>query len=321
MILRGVQNYATELTGDFGRGWNRFWFWPQTAETLAALRICVGLIALYVIGSFGPDLQVFFGPGGLVPQAMVDNWVGQTPARISAFKLVSSPGEITAVFALSLAAVALFTAGAFTRVTSVLAFLAVVSFSHRGPLLTQLVEPLLALATFYLCLGPCGAAISVDAWRKRKASSGTRVATPECRSVTATISQRLLQLHTSAIYVMMGLGKISAGEVWFNGDAVWRMAAKPESRLIDLTGLLYNHPFVYQGWSHLIVLFELAFGILIWQRRARPLLLALSVMHWAGLAILTGDVPFCLLMLALGLAFVRPESMRGFLAQRDSSAE
>lgn len=310
-MLRSALKYLAALGGEFGHGWNQFWFLPRSTETLAVLRILTGLVGLYVIGTFGLDLNEFFGPQGLLPQEMVSSWIGQSPARISALKLATSPGELWAVYAASLVVLALFTVGAFTRVTSVLAFLAVISFSHRGPLLTQLVEPLLALTTFYLCLGPCGAAYSFDAWRKRT-SNGQKGAAlgGECRSVLATLSQRLLQLHTSVIYVMMGLGKISAGEVWFNGEAVWRMAAKPESRLLDLTGWLYAHPYVYQGWSHLIVLFELVFGILIWNRRARPLLLGLSALHWTGLAVLTGDVPFCLLMAGLGLAFLSPIALR-----------
>lgn len=310
-MLRSVLQYLATLGGEFGHGWNRFWFLPRSAETLAVLRILTGVVALYVIGTFGLDLNDFFGSQGLLPQEMVSSWIGQSPARISALKLATSSGELWAVYATSLAVLALFTAGVFTRVTSVLAFLAVISFSHRGPLLTQLVEPLLALTTFYLCLGPCGAAYSFDAWRKRPSSGPSEsAAVVEPPSILANLSQRLLQLHTSVIYVMMGLGKISAGEVWFNGDAVWRMAAKPESRLVDLTGWLYAHPYVYQGWSHLIVLFELVFGVLIWNRQARPLLLGLSALHWTGLAVLTGDVPFCLLMAGLGLAFLSPDVLR-----------
>lgn len=319
-MWRSSLDYLSALTNDFGQGWNRFWFLPRTAETLAVLRILVGLIALYVIGTFGPDLSDLFGPQGLLPHETVRNWTGDPVWRISALNLVHSTGELTGLFGLSLIVLAMFTVGAFTRFTSVLALLVILSFSHRGPLLTQLVEPLLALATAYLCVGPCGAAWSVDAWRKNRQDALQAAAGVPCPSVAATISQRLLQVHTSAIYLMMGLGKISAGEVWFNGTAVWRMAAKPESRLFDLTGLLYSHPYVFQGWSHAIVMFELVFAVLIWNRRARPLLLALSVLHWVGLAVLSGDVPFCLLVLCLGLAFVSPETIRDWRNRRAEAA-
>lgn len=309
-----MRAYFSELFAAFGDGWNQFWFRPRTAETLGLLRILVGLTALYVVATFAPDLATFFGPNGLLPKSMVDNWLETRAATLSPLWYCASTTELYVALALALIVLALFTAGVLTRVTSVLAWLAVLSFSHRGPLLTQLVEPLLALSTLYLCIGPCGRAFSVDAWRKRGAEKSPSAA--DCGCTSATISQRLLQLHTSAIYLLMGLGKLAAGDLWFNGEAVWRLAAKPESRLLDLTGWLHSHPFVYQGWSHAIVLFELVFAVLIWHRLARPLLLGLSVLHWAGLAVLTGDVPFCVLMCSLGLAFVPPESIRRMAGRR-----
>jgi hypothetical protein len=112
------------------------------------------------------------------------------------------------------------------------------------------------------------------------------------------------------VYVMMGLGKLVASDVWWTGDAAWWLAAQPETRLVDLTWLpLY----VLNAWTHLVVVSELSLGLLVWNRLLRPLLLALSTVCWISLALVTGLVPFCLLMLGLNSAFVPASVLRRWL--------
>ncbi|HZZ73705.1 MAG TPA: hypothetical protein VFE24_15750, partial [Pirellulales bacterium] len=59
---------------------------------------------------------------------------------------------------------------------------------------------------------------------------------------------------------------------------------------------------------------------LIWNRLARPLLLALSVVMWGSLCLLTGDVLFSLIMIAAGLAFVSPRWLRNLGGAPDPKA-
>jgi hypothetical protein len=41
--------------------WDRFWFRPADPTTLGLIRICCGLITLYVHLAYSYDLQEFFG--------------------------------------------------------------------------------------------------------------------------------------------------------------------------------------------------------------------------------------------------------------------
>ena len=100
-----------------------------------------------------------------------------------------------------------------------------------------------------------------------------------------------------------------AGQVWWAGEAVWWVMARTESRLVDLTGLSTSM-YVINLWTHAIVLFELMFPLLVWNRLARPLLLTLAVLLWIPLALLTGAVSFCALMLVANLAFLPPDAFR-----------
>lgn len=339
--MAAMREYLAELTESFGDGWNRFWFAPSDPATLSLLRIGAGLIALYVVLTYTPDLNEFFGSTGIVSaeslanleqatrdgqRQLISHQVREAMPReyaFSYFSYVHSSGMLYAVHFGGVAVLLLFTAGLLTRVTSVLALLVVLSYIHRGPLLTGHVEHVLAFVMFYLCLGPAGAEWSIDrALRVRRAAvqpvqlapapaAGPLGPNGTPLSSAATVSIRLIQVHLALLYALMAIGKLSS-EVWWDGLAVWWILARPEARLVDLTWLHRFPMFVYL-WTHAIVAYQAAFPVLIWNRLARPLLLALGIVVWGSLAPITGLIPFSLMMIVASLAFVPSEVVRGCL--------
>jgi hypothetical protein len=171
----------------------------------------------------------------------------------------------------------------------------------------------LTFALLYLCLGPCGRALSLDALLARRKPDLR--ATAPTRSVWANVALRLLQVHLAVVYLMMALGKLMGG-VWWTGQAVWWLAARPDSRLVDLTGLLAVEPYglyLVNVWTHVVVAVELTFSVLVWLPRTRMAVLAASTLVWISLALVTGLVPFCLLMMTANLAFVPADRLRRWL--------
>jgi hypothetical protein len=122
-----------------------------------------------------------------------------------------------------------------------------------------------------------------------------------------------MQIHLSAIYFLMAIAKLKS-PVWWSGTAVWGLLAKPESRLIDLSWLA-DPRWVYllNAWTLAIVLFELAFALLIWIKIARPLVLTLAIPLWISTALLTGMTSWALIMLVANLAFASPTFLRSCL--------
>ncbi|MBX3413015.1 MAG: HTTM domain-containing protein [Pirellulales bacterium] len=310
--MNAVSSYFNELTEQFGNGWNQFWFAPRDPYSLCVLRALVGVVALYWQITYAPDLTTFFGPDGLLPLSFV-NSMSYSPTEVSYLDFASSPLELWLSQFLGTAVLLAFTVGYFTRVSSILAFIVVISYIHRGPQLTGQAEPILAFLMFYLCFAPCGQYLSVDAWqtaRRRAASTGR----PDERATAhlswaATVATRLIQVHLVLVYVMMALAKMY-GDAWWNGLAVWWLLARPESRTVDFTGMLASHPYVVNAWTHAQMLFELLFPVLIWNRLGRPLLLGISAVMWGLLALATGLHLFALLIFLAGLSFVEPASMR-----------
>ena len=316
-----VTNYAATLTDRFGSGWNRFWFTPSDALVLCVVRILTGLVAIYWHLSYTTDLVRWFGANGLLTVETVDRLTGASADALDALavfhyayrNLLQTPAQLWTAHVLGLVVLALFTAGLLTRVTSVLSLIVVLSYIHRAPMITGQLEPVLAMMIFYLCLVPAGTYLSLDRLlaRSRRAKSAPREfdePTLPAPSVAATVGARLMQVHLAALYLMMGLTKLGT-ETWWYGDAVWWLIARADSRLVDLT-FLHTAPFLINAWTHAIVLFELSFGILIWNRLARPLLLTVAILMWGSLALLTGLVSYCVIMMVANLAFVSPESLR-----------
>lgn len=323
-----IREYLQTLAERFGAGWNRFWFTPIDPLSTSVLRVLTGVVALYWQLTFSPDLVRLFGPNGLISAETLRTWTGPFRSRFtfSYLEYMSSPTELWIAHLLGSAVLILFIVGWKTRVTSVLALVVVLSYIHRAPMLTSQFEPILAFTMFYLCIAPAGRYLSIDRWLAARRGDDPTVLLPEAErrqarlSTAANISIRLLQVHVAVVYLMMGLAKLN-GPAWWTGEAVWWLLAKPESRPVDLTGLLYQHTFLLNAWTHAIVLFELGFAVLIWNRLARPLLLALAVPMWALLSLATGLHLFCLMMLIASLAFIDPATFARLLPWVDAERE
>jgi hypothetical protein len=312
--MSAVKRYFDDLTHQAGIGWNRFWFTPMDATIGSGLRILTGLMALWFLLSFTPDLTVWFGPRGLLPLELIGQLTGadqgQWNGRASVLYFVDEPGLLFATHVAAVAIVAAFTAGFASRITNVLSLLVVLSYVHRAPMITGQFEPILTLMLFYLCLIPTGQAWSVDSWlarRKQIATGESPRKTDSQPSMAAGIAMALMKVHVSALYVMMALTKLGGSDTWWAGEAMWWLAAHSESRLIDLT-FLHSWEYLINFWTHAVVGFELIFGLLIWNRLARPLLLGIAVIHWILIALVTGLLSFGAIMLIANLAFVPAES-------------
>ncbi len=318
------------------RPWNAFWFTPRDASTLSVIRIATGLLALYWAASYTPDLMNFFGPEGFVPLADLQRARGSTFPR-SILEFCNTSGAIWTFHAIGLLILASFTAGFFSRTTGLLSVVVVVSYMQRAPAVTSQAEPVLLMLLLYLCVGPCGAKLSVDACLRRKPTGGaSRAKASECgdsRSWLATLSTRLIQVHLTIAYVAMVLAKLNDGvpltnepgtyHAWWHGQAVWWLAAREHSPLLDVSPLLTSNILLVNAWTHAIVLFEAGFAIFIWRPAFRRFLLWAAVPMWLSLAVITGLAPFCLLMLVGNLAFVEPAAMRriaGRLAGRSATS-
>jgi hypothetical protein len=302
-------------------GWDRFWFTPADPATLAAVRICTGLVLLYTHLTCTSDLLSLVGPdawvdaraieqlramGGDAPDSysrLAGGWWGQ-----SLWFYVQSPAAILALHLCFLAAVVCFTLGLFSRAASVVVWAGHLSHIHRGFTIYFGLDCVLAMLTFYLMFAPTGSALSLDRLRRWRSANG-----PPQPSRAANVVIRLIQVHMAIIYLCAGLSKLQ-GSRWWDGTAVWSVMMLHEYAPVDASGLAHWGDLACLVVSNLgvvLTLFlEISFAFLIWNPSWRPVLLFLAVVMHAGIGLFMGMGSFGAAMLTGCLAFVAPATVR-----------
>jgi hypothetical protein len=133
------------------------------------------------------------------------------------------------------------------------------------------------------------------------------------------VAIRLIQIHMCVIYFYAGTRKL-LGASWWDGSAMWLSAANYEYQSIDLTWLA-NWPLLGIALTHLVILFEVFYCVLIWNRLTRPVILFLVIVMHLGIASCMGMITFGLAMIVGNLAFISPAIVRGILERRGSSKQ
>jgi hypothetical protein len=305
-----------DVTEEFGQRWNRFWFTRADALPCCVLRIAVGLIVTAHFLAMGPGLGIWFASDGALTPAAVKRILelpGGGGATFHPSYLDYFPAG-TGLYIVHVAAVIVslaFAIGFLTRASGLLTLAALLAYVHRVPEVAGYVEPVLSFLIAYLVVAPSGAWLSVDQrlfGSGKKSPLGSLLAGSSEPSLAANISLRLIQVHIAMFYAMMGLSKLY-GDAWWQGGAVWMLMAQTESRVVDATvfrRMGQIGEYLLNFATHLIVYFELAFGVLVWTRIGRPVLLALSLIVWPIIILATGQLLFGLAMLAANMAFVSP---------------
>jgi hypothetical protein len=229
----------------------------------------------------------------------------------------------------------LFTLGLFTRTTSVLAWAASLNYIHRGQLILFGQDTMQTILITYLMIGPSGAALSLDALRKRfraaKALMGSggkhvpwaesALAGPE-PSWLANFAIRMFQINFCLIYMSSGVSKLK-GSTWWEHSAAWLVVANPEFGLIRYhvydwaLRTLVESRFLVSLIAASVTVFtlvtEIGFPFLIWTR-LRPFFVILGVLLHFGIAVIMGLTGFGLYMFTLLLCYFPARLIRDRVA-------
>ena len=298
--------YLRDGSSALATAWNRFWFTSTDPTTLCLIRVLAGLMLFYTHAVWTLDLNAFFGEQSWLSREVIAQ-ANQGGYSWSLLNWCRSPAALWSMHVTALTTFALLTIGLWTRWVSVLAFVFTVSYANRTPGAMYGLDQINGLLSLYLMVGPCGERFSVDAWRARR--SGRSIGSS---SATANLAIRLMQCHLCVIYLFAGLSKLQ-GLSWWNGLAFWGGIANQEYQTLDLTWLA-DWPLVINSLTHLTVAFELSYGVLIWNRWTRPLVLLGATCLHLGIVFALGMPTFGLAMLIANAAFVSPAFIRTLVA-------
>jgi hypothetical protein len=259
----------------------------------------------------------------------------------SAYFHVTDRDTMALVHVFFLVAMALFAAGLWTRITSVITWLGVLSYVNRNDLMVFGMDTMMNIACLYLMVGPSGAALSLDRWlEKRRAARELEKARREKRdtseyeailagprpSILAGFVTRLVQIHFCFIYAASGLAKLK-GPAWWNHSAIWRTIVNPEFSptvfqpymwlMMQLSGMRWLAEIVMSIGAAYTLFLEIGFPFLVWRPTLRPFMLMAAILLHTGIAVFMGLTVFGLFMLVLLMAFIPPETVKRWLEVGD----
>lgn len=354
------------------KAWNEFWFRPGDPTTLGLIRLFCGLVVFYIHLAYSYDLQAFFGKEAWIDLKIMKEFLAEAPTygpptdwtepvgksietdeqrayqakwgghpdqavakgkdMFSIWFHVTDPFWMRVVHVSVLLIMFMFAIGFCTRVTSVLTWLALLSYIQRAPTSLFGVDTITNIITLYCMIGPSGAAFSVDRliyryWVTERALRRGQpipdLSRPE-PSVSANLALRLIQVHFCIIYLVAGLSKLQGG-VWWGGTAVWGTMANPEFSpvgvkiYLETLRFLSRHRWMWEtvmmAGSYGTLIFEITFPFLVWSRTLRWTMIVCAVLLHLGIALCMGLVTFSLMMLIGVLSFVPAEAIRELLAR------
>jgi hypothetical protein len=282
--------------------WLRFWFTPQDPVALHVVRVAAGLLFLAWLLPFAGRLDSFFGLAGwLDRQAYTD--LARLPEDMapqfgwSAVYLTgTNPTALAALYWASVAAIVLFTLGVATRVTSVLTWVAVASFT-TNPVFEYDADVLLAILSFYLMIGyvflgqrdtlqPLASRL-IGSWNTLLLGRRSAASAP-VPSVAANVALRLLQVHFAIVMVTSGLHKLQFGD-WWAGYAFWYplhpAGVTTVAQVQALGPIREAYLAVISLAAYLTLAWQLTFPLFAWRPRWRPVLIGGAVLGWLGIAL------------------------------------
>jgi hypothetical protein len=275
--------------------WRIFWFRPEPAYPLGLIRIAFGAIAVAWTVSLLPDLYDLFGGHGVAPHqpAVAYQW--------GVFNAFTSDRALFIGWAVLLVCAVALTVGWHSRLAALAVFVLILSFDYRDPAVFNSGDNLIRIEALILALSPCGAALSLD---QRRTTGSFWLA-----QTRAVWPLRLLQIQLSLIYLATVRVKMN-GNAWPQGTAVsyalrlQDMLIVPTPHWVSTNALLMNAA----TWGTLAI--ELSIGILVWNRRLRPWVLAAGVVMHSTIMITIAVGFFAPAMFVLYLAFVAPDTVR-----------
>lgn len=299
-------------------GWNKFFYTPTDPAVLSFIRVLSGGMLFYTHLVWGLDLPGLFGSQGWnSPDALAVVTEGR---MAPSFWWYVPDNLLLQVHCLCLSIIFLYWIGFATRITSVLSMAITISYSYRAHMANFGLDQINAILTMYMCIGPSGAALSVDRWlavrkaRKKAAAAGrTFVMPPLPKSITANLAIRLIQLHFCVIYTYAGLSKLQ-GDAWWSGEAVWLAFANLEYQSVDMTWIAW-YPWISDIFTHGTIIWEVSFPFAIWVKPLRRYMLFIGFLMHAGIGGLMGLWTFGIVMMFGHVAFWQNEEVRRLLSR------
>jgi uncharacterized membrane protein YphA (DoxX/SURF4 family) len=288
--------------------WNKFFFTPVSPTTLGLFRIIFGTVVfLSNLGQF-PARNIFYGENAIVRFQTMDQMFPRVHPWLFFRWMPQADPALEFFFIFLLVVNILFVLGLFTRVTSVLLFLGVLTMNNRNPFVENAGDTLLRVNLFYLMFSECGAAYSIDRWIRVKEGKETK-----SHKLIPAWPQRLLQLQLVYVYLDTIYLKLP-GDGWRDGTAMYYALGYIEMRRFDLRPIFFYHLWQIKLATYSVFIGEASVGLFIWIKKMRYWLMGVAFCLHEGINLTMQFPVFQYAMMASLINFIYPEDTERFIA-------
>jgi hypothetical protein len=281
--------------------WTRFWFQPADPVGLHVIRLLAGVLFLAWLLPFAGHVHELFGLEGWFDQqayteaAQLPDFAMQPLGWSILYPIGSNQALLTSVYWASLGVLLLFTLGIWTRLTGVLTWLIVASFT-TNPAVSYDGDALLIILSFYLMigyllLGQRSGGLSAAARLLGSTESlllGRQRGRPQ-PSTGANLALRLLQVHFAIVVLTSGLHKTQFGD-WWAGVALWYPLNMPFETSLEQARSVSGDPQVYLAIlstaAYVALAWQITFPLFAWRPRWWPVLVGGAAVSWAAMILI-----------------------------------
>jgi hypothetical protein len=284
---------------------NQFWFGYGNPLTIGIFRALCGAIIFANFLMLVPFVNDFYGSSGLIPadagarflngQIQLTKDGSLSIERINLLYGITNDTIIQLFFAFTLALSLLVTIGLFTRVSTILLAVAIVSLHHRNPIILHGGDTAMRICALYLAIAPSGAAFSLDRLLRLKKNKEREV------QLVSLWPQRLIQYNLALIYFSTVWSKWF-GTLWKTGAATWYPSRLNEFKRFPVPDFINQFPMVrISTYGTLAV--EFALATLIWFRPLRKWVLLCGIFMHSYIEYSMNIPIFAFIMIAMYITF------------------
>lgn len=285
------------------RAWNEFWFKPGSPLPMALYRIMFGAIMLLHLALLAPDLNLWYGPNGVVSIETARQW----PFDVLIDPLMMMPPTEqslnTLIIVFAIAAFTL-TFGLMTRLSAFIVFICLTSLHHRDWAVINSGDIFMRLAALYLSVSNAGRALSVDrlieVWTCKEIVSGP--------SPPVTMwAHRLMQFQLCILYWQAFWTKVD-GNTWVSGNALYYVTRLEDLRRFSMPPFT-NNLLVLKLLTWFTLATEFALWTLIWIKECRYWVLLAGLSLHLGIDLFMNLPLFEYLMVTVYVLWIDPKDL------------
>jgi hypothetical protein len=298
---------------------DQFWFGHGSPTALAVFRIFMGTLVFLNLLMIAVDWDAWFSERGFVPAWLGQLWmspgvlVWRDPevvlTRINVLNGVVDPRLAMGIYAVITLSAFTTAIGLWTRVSTIVLAIGVVSLHHRNGIILHGGDTLMRVMVLYLAVAPVGRACSVDRlvrlWKGKEGPEPVRV---------SLWAQRLIMYNMALIYFTTVWLKWG-GTLWRDGTATYYPARLAEFYRFPVPRFLNDVPMVYVT-TYGTLLVEFALATLVFYRPFRKWVL-LSGLMLHGYIEYSMNIPlFSWLMVSMYICFYDGEEVSAWFQRQ-----